>query len=109
MARRGGPTLISKVKVCASRRHHSGWICGLHEIAGSYHRVHANSGLPEFVTFRGMEMTIAKAQLFHADASPSDQSLRALDAVNFFVAGALAGFGPFVAVFLGEQGWSQEE
>lgn len=40
--------------------------------------------------------------------SPSTQSLRALDGVNFFVAAVLAGFGPFVAVYLGEQGWSQE-
>jgi MFS family permease len=34
--------------------------------------------------------------------------LRALDGVNFFVAGALAGFGPFVALVLGAEGWSQE-
>ncbi|HEY7243425.1 MAG TPA: MFS transporter [Xanthobacteraceae bacterium] len=53
-------------------------------------------------------MTDVRAPSFDAKASPSDQSLRALDAVNFFVAGALAGFGPFVAVFLGDQGWSQE-
>ncbi len=39
---------------------------------------------------------------------PSDQSLRALDGVNFFTAAVLAGFGPFVAVYLGEGGWSQE-
>jgi MFS family permease len=45
----------------------------------------------------------------HAAASPSDQSLRALDGVNLFVAGVLAGFGPFVALFLGDQGWSQEK
>jgi MFS family permease len=54
-------------------------------------------------------MTIATARAFDTDASPSAQSLRALDGVNFFVAAILAGFGPFVAVFLGEQGWSQEE
>ena len=53
-------------------------------------------------------MTIAP-QLLDAEAAPSDQSLRALDAVNFFVGGALAGFGPFVAVFLGDQGWHQED
>src|SRR3974390_1104887 len=47
-------------------------------------------------------MTIAR-QLLDADAPPSAQSLRALDAVNFFVGGALAGFGPFVALFLGGQ------
>jgi MFS family permease len=51
---------------------------------------------------------IATAQSFETSA-PSAQSLRALDGVNFFVAGILAGFGPFVAVFLGEQAWSQEE
>jgi MFS family permease len=39
---------------------------------------------------------------------PSDQSLRALDGVNFFTAAVLAGFGPFVAVYLGDRGWSQE-
>ena len=37
------------------------------------------------------------------------QSLRAFDGVNFFVASALAGFGPFVTVFLGEQDWRQED
>jgi MFS family permease len=52
-------------------------------------------------------MTIATSQ--RLDAAPSAQSLRALDAVNFFIAGILAGFGPFVAVVLGDQGWSQEE
>ena len=51
-------------------------------------------------------MTIARQP--DAEAAPSDQSLRALDAVNFFVGGALAGFGPFVAVFLGGQGWPPE-
>ena len=54
-------------------------------------------------------MMIAAAQSLNASASPSDQSLRALDGVNLFVAGVLAGFGPFVAVFLGDQGWSQEK
>ena len=53
-------------------------------------------------------MTIA-LQLPDADLPPSAQSLRALDAVNFFVGGALAGFGPFVAVFLGDEGWHQED
>ena len=53
-------------------------------------------------------MTITTAQTLDASGIPSAQSLRALDGVNFFVAGALAGFGPFVAVVLGAQGWSQE-
>ena len=33
------------------------------------------------------------------DLSPATASLRGLDGVNFFFAGALAGFGPYVAVF----------
>jgi predicted MFS family arabinose efflux permease len=44
-----------------------------------------------------------------ANVAPSAQSLRALDAVNCFVGGALAGFGPFVALFLAGQGWPQEK
>jgi predicted MFS family arabinose efflux permease len=49
---------------------------------------------------------IVASQLFDSNSSTLDQSLRALDAVNFLVGGALAGFGPFVALFLGGQGWS---
>jgi MFS family permease len=47
----------------------------------------------------------------HATAatSPASQSLRAFDAVNFCLAAMLAGFGPFVAVFLGERDWSLRE
>jgi len=41
--------------------------------------------------------------------SPAPRSQRALDGVNFFVAAVLAGFGPFVAVFLGDRGWSQQD
>jgi MFS family permease len=40
--------------------------------------------------------------------SPSGASLRGLDAVNLFLAGALAGFGPYVAVFLADQNWTQQ-
>jgi MFS family permease len=43
-----------------------------------------------------------------ADFSPATASLRGLDAVNFFLAGALAGFGPYVAVYLAAQNWTQE-
>ena len=42
------------------------------------------------------------------EASPSDTSLRSLDAVNLLLAGALSGFGPYVAVFLAEQRWTQQ-
>lgn len=53
-------------------------------------------------------MTVASAQSFDAGSAPSSQSLRALDGVNFFVAASLAGFGPFLALVLGAEGWSQE-
>ena len=59
---------------------------------------------------RAAEMTITTTQSFNTRALPAAGSLmRALDTVNFFVAASLAGFGPFVAVFLGQQNWSQEE
>jgi MFS family permease len=35
--------------------------------------------------------------------------LRGLDAVNLFLAGALSGFGPYVAAFLAEQNWTQRD
>src|SRR5580700_11475689 len=41
------------------------------------------------------------------EPSRSATSLRGLDAVNLFLAGALSGFGPYVAVFLAEQNWTQ--
>ena len=40
--------------------------------------------------------------------SPSGTSLRGLDGVNLFLAGALSGFGPYVAAFLTEQNWTQQ-
>ena len=42
------------------------------------------------------------------DVSPSDTSLSGLDWLNFFLAGMQSGFGPFVAVLLAVEGWSQE-
>jgi MFS family permease len=42
------------------------------------------------------------------EPSPSDTSLRGLDGVNMFLAGALSGFGPYVAAFLAEQNWTQQ-
>jgi MFS family permease len=42
------------------------------------------------------------------EPSPSGTSLRSLDAVNLLLAGALSGFGPYVAVFLAEQQWTQQ-
>ena len=42
------------------------------------------------------------------DISPSDTSLTGLDWLNFFLAGMQSGFGPFVAVLLAAEGWTQE-
>jgi len=57
-------------------------------------------------------MAIAADSTGVADAiepSPSGASLRGLDAVNLFLAGALSGFGPYVAAFLAEQNWAQQD
>jgi MFS family permease len=43
------------------------------------------------------------------DPSPSRASLQGLDGVNFFLAGVLAGFGPYVAVYLADQKWTQDK
>jgi MFS family permease len=40
-------------------------------------------------------------------ASPSSTSLSGLDGINFFLAGMQAGFGPFVAVLLADEKWTQ--
>src|SRR6516165_10885176 len=42
------------------------------------------------------------------DISPSITSLTGLDAINFFLAGMQAGFGPFVAVLLADARWNQQ-
>ncbi len=42
------------------------------------------------------------------ERTPSASSLRALDAVNLFLAGALSGFGPYAAVYLANRHWSQQ-
>jgi MFS family permease len=58
------------------------------------------------------DMVIAAASTGIADAiepSPSASSLRGLDGVNLFLAGALSGFGPYVAAFLAEQNWTQQD
>src|SRR5262249_44237322 len=45
---------------------------------------------------------------YAAESSPSRASLTGLDGSNFFNAAMLAGFGPYVAVYLAEQKWTQE-
>jgi MFS family permease len=42
------------------------------------------------------------------DLSPSSSSLGGLDGINFFLAGMQAGFGPFVAVLLADEKWTQQ-
>ena len=44
-----------------------------------------------------------------AEPNPSQQSQRALDWLNFFVADVQTGFGPFLAVYLAAAGWHQGE
>jgi MFS family permease len=52
-------------------------------------------------------MTIAAASNA-IDLSPSSTSLNGLDGINFFLAGMQAGFGPFVAVLLADEKWTQQ-
>src|SRR5262245_22693268 len=42
------------------------------------------------------------------DLSPSRTSLSGLDGINFFLAGMQAGFGPFIAVLLADEKWTQQ-
>jgi MFS family permease len=42
-------------------------------------------------------------------AAPSSASLHGLDGINFFLAGMQSGFGPFVAVLLANEKWTQQE
>ncbi len=42
------------------------------------------------------------------ERTPSAVSLHALDSVNLYLAGALAGFGPYVAAYLANQNWTQQ-
>src|SRR5215813_4258816 len=53
-----------------------------------------------------MALTVALPDA--AEPSPSRASLDGLDGINFFNAAMLAGFGPYVAVYLAEQKWTQE-
>ena len=53
-------------------------------------------------------MAATTASLATAGPSPSHASLGGLDGVNFFLAGILAGFGPYLAAYLADQKWTQE-
>ena len=54
-------------------------------------------------------MTTADLVVHGPAESPASQSLRGLDWFNFFLAGVLTGFGPFVALYLAGEGWRQAE
>src|SRR5215468_570815 len=47
--------------------------------------------------------------VMHATHPSAETSLRGLDAVNLLLAAALAGFGPYVAVFLADQNWTRQD
>jgi MFS family permease len=53
-------------------------------------------------------MTATTASFGTAGPAPSNASLSGLDGVNFFIASILAGFGPYVAAYLADQKWTQE-
>jgi MFS family permease len=56
-------------------------------------------------------LTVAADSAGLADVNrrmPSASSLIALDAINFFLAAALSGFGPYVAAFLVDQTWTPQ-
>src|SRR5262249_57927839 len=48
-----------------------------------------------------------RSKLAAGSPKPSQRSLRGLDGFVFFVADVLTGFGPFVAVYLTSQRWTQ--
>jgi MFS family permease len=48
-------------------------------------------------------------RVMHKTRSSAGGSQHGLDAVNLFVAAVLAGFGPYVAVFLAEQDWTRQD
>src|SRR5262245_60208044 len=53
-------------------------------------------------------MMATTASLGAAGPLPSNVSLSGLDGVNFVIAGMLAGFGPYVAAYLADQGWTPQ-
>ena len=54
-------------------------------------------------------MTSVSVPFGSTQSDTSPRSLRGLDWLNFFLAGALTGFGPFVALYLADRGWTQVE
>src|SRR5215510_12572783 len=62
------------------------------------------------IAYRGKaaKMAATTASLATAGPSPSHASLSGLDGANFFIAGISAGFGPYVAAYLADQKWTQD-
>jgi hypothetical protein len=54
-------------------------------------------------------MSVTTGSFGTADAPASSPSLHGLDGVNFFLAAALAGFGPYVPAYLADQKWTQTD
>jgi MFS family permease len=54
-------------------------------------------------------MSVATESFGTADFPTSSPSRYGLDGVNFFLAAALAGFGPYVAAYLADQKWAQAD
>ena len=53
-------------------------------------------------------MAATTASSATAGPSPSHASLSGLDGANFFIAGISAGFGPYIAAYLADQKWTQD-
>src|SRR5258708_28912577 len=54
------------------------------------------------------KMAATTASVGTAGPAPSHASLGGLDGVNFFIAGISAGFGPYVAAYLADQKWTED-
>src|SRR5260370_14464016 len=57
----------------------------------------------------GVSSRVSGSVTGKATAAPSRQSLRGLDWFIFFLADVQTGFGPFIAVYLTTQQWTQVE
>ena len=54
-------------------------------------------------------MSIVEARPAAQTAAPSQQSLRALSSLNFFLSGTQTAFGPLAAAYLTAQGWTAKD
>jgi MFS family permease len=73
-----------------------------------HHPVRSVGDVANFRRLRTMVEALNPAGPAIAIEPVPDTSLRSLDAVNFLLAGALSGFGPYVALYLAEQQWAQQ-